>query len=250
MAKSATLMIRSKTTTALAPGQMGFADLTAPKGFGTDDPKFNVDYHVTPAGIDANRVILEAKLADLLPRLQEEIEKANADGSGFKPKAPVSIDELIEQKLKEPRADRPKMPQLPYMRIGAPGATKKGPSSMVAWSPDNQLLDLAKLRMAAGTWFEPIIWVNLFISKTAMGAAGPQQPCLSFKLVGVRIRELVQFGGGRGVAPPGADDAAIAAVMGSKFDASAQDFSAFGLTSDAPHVDHGDDEEVDPRSVF
>lgn len=243
-------MIRSKTTTALAPGQLGFSDLLEAKGFGDNAPKFNVDYHITPAGLEANKVILQKKLDELMPKLAEEIEKANAEGSGFKAKAPVSIEDLIEQKLKEPRADRPKMPQLPYIRISAPGETKRGPVSMVAYSPDNTLLDLAKMRMASLTWFEPIVWVNLFISKSAMGAAGPQQPCLSLKLVGVRIRELVQFGGGKGAPPPGADDEAIKAVMGAKFDASAQDFSAFGLSAPAPHVDADHDEDVDPRSVF
>lgn len=247
MAKASTLLVRSKTTSALAPGQLGYADLLVPKF-----EKFSLDYHLTPAGLDAVKAKLQTKQDELLPLLMAEVEKANAEGSGFKVKAPVSIEELIEAKLKEPHENKPRLPNLPFMKVNCPEATSKGPVEVKAFDPANNLLDLHKLRMAANTWFEPIVWVNMFVAKTAMGAAGPQQPCLAIKLVGVRIHELVQFGGGKGAPPPGADDAAIAAVMGAKFDPSKQDFSAFGLgKDDAPHVDdpHGD-ETPDIRKVF
>ena len=255
---AATLLVHSKTTTALAPGQLGYSDLLTPKF-----EKFSLDYHLTPPGLEALKEVLTKKQDELLPLLMAEVEKANAEGAGFKPKAPVSIEEFLEGKLKEPHVGKPRLPQTPFIKIGCPPERRDPhsprdkpvflPVEVKAWDPANNLLDLAKLRMAAGTWLEPIVWVNMFLAKTAMGSAGPQCPCIAIKLVGVRVHELVQFGGGKGAPPPGADDAAIRAVMGSKFDPSKQDFSAFGLSaSDAPHVDdHADDEPVDlKKSVF
>ena len=242
--KSAVVTIRAKKTIALAPGQMGFADLLTPRAFGTDPAKFNLDYHMTPAALEANKLIVQAKCIDQFTAEVQEAAKEN----GGSVKEAITPEEWFANQLKDPKPTG--RIQLPFIKLRSPGfRTDRNtgemiPLFMVAWDAENNLLDLASLKLAQGTILQPIVYPNMFASKPSMWIPMP-----SLRLVGVRVLKAVQFGGGRGAPAPDLDDAAIKAVMGEDFDM--QNLSAFALGSgsDGPaHDDHHDD-DADPADL-
>lgn len=248
---SAVLTARAKASIALPPSEMGWADLISPKGFEADAPKlgegavrYSLDCHFTPAGLEA----LSAKvLKDCLEAQLEELTKAAA-AQKTKLKPPISIEEWLEGKLKQPK---PKARiQTPFIKVTAPGYRKDRNGGdpilnvMGCWGPlpEQVPLSLPKLRLSAGSVVQAIVFPNLFASKAAMWIPQP-----ALKLVGIRVLKPVSFGGSRGPqASQDGDDEAIKAVMGADFDIHGTDLSAYAAGGDdAPPVEDHDDDSLE-----
>lgn len=247
---SAVLTARARNTIALPPCEMGWADLITPKGFERDAPKigenavkYMLDCHYTPAGLEALKATVLSKCLEAQRAALEEAAAKN--GAGTKLKPPIPLEEWLEAQLKSPK---PKSRiQLPFIKLRAPGYRKDRNGGdpilniMGCWGPDDQPLDLVKLRLSAGSVVQPIVFPNLFASK-----AGFWTPQPSLKLVGVRVLRPVSFGAAGGPRGPGeaTDDEAIKAVMGAEFDIHSTDFSAYAAgASEAPPVEDLDDED-------
>lgn len=258
---SAVLTARAAKSISLPPCELGWADLITPKAFekdapklGEGAPKFMIDCHYSPLGLEALALKLLAVIAAQLPALKKAaalngpVDPKTGEIKGTILKDPISAEDWLEAQLKTPKTAA--KIQLPFIKLRAPGYRKgkRDPDGsfgdpilnlMGCWDPDNQPLDLSKLRLSAGSVIQPIVYPNLFASKPAMWIPQP-----SLKLVGVRVLKVVSFGGRGGPqAPDDADDEAIKKVLGADFDIH-QDLSQYAVgADDVPDVpDHGDDD--------
>jgi hypothetical protein len=253
--KQPIITIRAKKPIALPASIMGFSDLLKPKAFiadapltGKDSPKFNLDTHLLPNTSEALCGTLQRLCVD--PMLEELHAEVKEKGGGTA-KPAMSMEEWLEGKLKQP-SERGKV-QLPYIRVQQNGYRKgrdgEDPvmNTIACWpAHGSALLDLAKLRLGMGSTIVAIVYANLWASKAAFWVPQP-----SLKLVGIRVLKAVQFGGGRGAAPPEADDDAIKAAMGGDFQDT--DFSEYALADTgvvAPNDDPDDHPEEAVKKLF
>lgn len=235
---SSVVTVRARETIALPPMTLGFASLVKPDEYDPEKPTFKMNGHLNPEAIEAleetirTRVYTEAAIE----KLREECKENGIS----KMKDPMDAREWIEAKLKEPK-EKAKI-QLPHLVISNRATYKRNGETVQrvigCWSGNNKKLNLAKLRLGAGSLVQAIVYPNLFYSKII----GVPQP--SLKLVGVRVLKLEQWGGQR--APEEADDEEIAQVLGDDFEYDDLDSFAADSRPDPEDVDDDDHEEGDP----
>lgn len=236
---SSVIVARAKKTIALPPCTLGFCHLETPDDYDPDKPQYKMNAHYDPKGIQAFIDMVGAKVLSeaALEKLAEEMV---AGGAGKAKKPPVTAQDFVEDKLKEPK-DKAKI-QLPHIILGnAAFYMKQGERTqrqISVWDAKNNVLDLKSLKLGMGSIVQPIVYPNLYYSKLN-GFAAP-----SLKLVGVRVLKLVKYGGQQ--APSDTDDEAIRDVMGDGFEY--DDLSSFAEGAGDASPPAGDD--VDPKDMF
>jgi hypothetical protein len=256
---SAVIVIRDRNTTALPPMQLGsFHKLFEPDEY-EGKKRFKSRFHINPAGITALAAVLQAKCIDahfetMKKQVQETAAELKAEG---KEKTALKIvstaaecespEDWIEGKLKDPHEkDKVQLPTL-QLHVDAHKPLRKGQDEserelrdIKFWDSKGKLLDAAALKkMTSGTWCQPVVHSNLFLSKQL----GPAPRC-QLQLVGLQIIKLVEFGGGQEQAPDEADDDAMKAIMGADYDA-ADDLSNLGVGTKVSNRDAESGLELD-----
>lgn len=239
----AILVVRNRKTVALPVCQLGsFPKLFEPDDYDPAKPKFKARFHYNPQGLTA----LAALLQRTIDRHWEEMYKLATES-----KLPIvqekrlcqSPGDFLEGKLKDPHEkDRIQLPKIelsvPYLLPPKKGETEGTPREIKFWDRSNNLIENPKevlRRMTSGTWVEPIVHDNLFLSKQLGKDPRPQ-----LQLVGLRIVKLVEYGSGQEQAPDSSDDDAMAAIMGADFDP--DDMGALGQA--APGGEAAEEEDM------
>jgi hypothetical protein len=212
---AAVITIRRRDTIALPPCKLGFSSLVEPDLYDPDKPMFKLNGHYNPAGMDALREVVERECfsENNMKRLREE-QQGNPGMKAFLEKEPISVSDWLAAKLKQPK-ENSKIP-LPYIVIGCRAVRKdrKGEPYTVTlgcWDGHNSSLDLKALKLGMNSVIQPIVAANVYVSKTVNGCA----PSPKLDLVGIRVLQLVRFGGAR--PPQETDDEAIREVLGDEF---------------------------------
>lgn len=212
---SAVIVVRSSKTVALPPSLLGYNELLDPDNYDPAKPKFKGNFHFTPKAITDLQTLIQAACVDgLLEKLTAEFNEANPK---LKLKAPQSVEEWLEAKLK-PAKDDPKTDwqALPFLQVAMPATFKDKAGEVhtkevACWDGKNNKLPLKRLKLGRGSTVQAIVTPSLFFSKLI----GFPQPTM--KLVGVRVLKLVSWGSGGGQAPE-RDDEEIRNVMGQDFE--------------------------------
>jgi hypothetical protein len=193
---SGVLAVRSKQLFVSPPGTLGFSNLLEPDD-AFDALKFNAQVHYSEAAQERLVALIEKDVVDAnWAALMKEIksaEKAEPKGGWVKPDA----RSWVEDKMKPP-SERSKT-QLPSIQWAneAEFRNKEGQlqrKTMRAYSAQGALLDLPSLHLGMGSIVQAVLIPGLFISPLMNRG----QPLPSFKLQGLRIINLVQFGAGGG----------------------------------------------------
>lgn len=239
---SAIHVIRDHNTTALPPMQLGsFHKLFEPDEY-EGKKKFKARFHLNTAGLAALEADLQAKCIDAhFAAMQKEVEEAAAEAKAAGKSPTLKLvataaecqtpKEWIEDKLKDPHEkDRVQLPTI-QLHVDAYRPLRKGQDEadrelreVKFWDSRGKLIDPTALRkMTAGTWCQPVVHANLFLSKQL----GPA-PRAQLQLVGLQIIKLVEWGAGQEQAPDAADDDEMRRIMGDDYSA-ADDLSNLGL---------------------
>lgn len=232
---SSVVTVRAKETIALPPMTLGFSSLVKPDEYDPEKPTFKLNGHLTPEGIEAMKETIAEKV--YTEKNVEKLREECAENGIKKMADPQDPEAWLEAKLKEPKENA--RLQLPHLVISNRAFFNRNGErvqrTIGCWDANNRKLNLAKLRLGAGSVIQAIVYPNLFFSKII----GVPQP--SLKLVGVRVLKLEQWGGQR--APEQADDEEIAAVMGEGFEY--DDLAAYADTGRSDEPDDDDDHDED-----
>lgn len=182
--------VTARDLLATPPGILGFSSLLEADAFQDGDkPKFKVKWHYTPEAFE--RLVAVASTACFTDKLTEELAK-QMDG---KVAPRVDMEAYLKEHAKQAGdSDRVK---LPYLQIAATEMYKNRDGEEIhreikAWDASNTLLDLKSIRLGMGSTVQIIVTPGLYCSKFSDNYAAP-----SFRLEGVRILKLVQFGAGQ-----------------------------------------------------
>lgn len=184
--------VRSKQLLITAPGTMGFANLIKPDD-AFDALKFNVQIHYTD---DQQARLIEqiqehAIDANWPSFLKEVGDKPEPKGGWQKPSAQTWVDDHLKAPSERSRTQQPSI----QWANEAEFRNKDGQlqrKTMRAYGSKNELLDLPSMKLGMGSIVQAVLIPGLFISGLV------KQPAPSFKLQGVRVLKLVQFGGSGG----------------------------------------------------
>lgn len=174
------------------PGILGFSNLIEPDtAFG--ESKFKANTHHTEDQLAALAEKIDIHVvAPLWEKFLEEAEEKKFKGPKgglLKPQA----SDWLEDHLKDPQ-ERSKI-QLPFIMWGVDSSyTSKGEVHervMRAVSAHDEPLELKGLRLGMESIVQPLLTAGMWAS-----ALSKNQAALSFKLQGVRVLQLKQFGGG------------------------------------------------------
>lgn len=228
--------VTSKTLLATPPGILGFSAFLTPDIFQEGDkPKFKTKWHYTEEAW--SRFVTLVKANNYSDALVEALTK-QMDGK----EAPLAkIEDYLTEHAKQPaESDRVK---LPYYQFARPASWKNKddeevPAEIKAWDKDNHLLDLPSLKLGVGSTVQIILTPGLYCSKFSDNYAAP-----SFRLEGVRILKLVQYGAGGGKLGEISEDDRALIEEGVEMD----DLSQYVRQPNKPTADHPpvlDDEEI------
>lgn len=182
--------VTARDLLASPPGILGFSSLLEADAFQDGDkPKFKAKWHYTEEAFA--RFVALASTACQSEALIEALSK-QMDG-----KTPplANMEKYLLAHAKQPsESDRIK---LPYFQFACPETYKNRDDEEIhreikAWDASNTLLDLKSIRLGMGSTVQVIVTPGLYCSKFSDNYAAP-----SFRLEGVRILKLVQFGAGQ-----------------------------------------------------
>jgi hypothetical protein len=173
----------------MPPGIVGFHNLITPDN-AFDALKFNVQVAYTEAAVDRLGVLIQTKIIDA--NWEAFLKAADAAGVKRDWQKPNGV-QWVEEHLR-PANERAKV-QLPTLQWAneADYKDKDGASqrkTMKAWDAGNNLIAMSDLHMGMGTTAQAVVVGGLFVSALI------KQPQPSFKLQGIRIINLVQYGAG------------------------------------------------------
>lgn len=189
---SGVIAVRSKQLLITSPGTMGFANLIEPDD-AFDALKFNVQIHYN----EDQQARLVAQIQEHAidgnweSFLKEVADKPEPKGGWQKPDAQVWVDDHLKEPSERSRTQQPSI----QWANDAEFRNKQGQlvrKTMRAYDAENTILDLPGLRLGMGSTVQAVLIPGLFISGLV------KQPQPSFKLQGVRILKLVQYGSGGG----------------------------------------------------
>lgn len=189
---SGVIAVRSKQLLITSPGTMGFANLVEPDD-AFDALKFNVQIHYS----DDQQERLAAQIqehaidANWKTFLSEVSDKPEPKGGWQKPDAASWVDDHLKAPSERSRTQQPSIQwgNEAEFRNKAGQLQRK---TMRAYDANNVLLDLPSLKLGMGSIVQAVLIPGLFISGLV------KQPAPSFKLQGVRVLKLVQYGAGGG----------------------------------------------------
>jgi hypothetical protein len=188
---SGVIAVRSKQLLITAPGTMGFSNLLEPDD-AFDALKFNVQIHYN----EDQQARLVAQIGQGIEEnwtafLKEVSDKPEPKGGWQIPDA----EGWVRDHLKEPsERSRTQQPSIQWAN-DAEFRNKDGQlqrKTMRAYDASGKLIDLPSLRLGMGSIVQAVLIPGLFISGLV------KQPAPSFKLQGVKVLKLVQYGGGGG----------------------------------------------------
>lgn len=181
--------VTARTLLATPPGILGFSSLLEPDQYSeSDKPKFKLKWHYTP---EAFKRFIALALADCFS--EDLIDKLSEQMDGKVPPM-VKLEQYLTEHAKQPsEGDRV---ELPFFQFARPACFKNRDGEEVraeikAWDAENHLLDLKTLRMGVGSTVQVIVTPGLYCSKFSDNYGAP-----SFRLEGVRILKLAQYGAG------------------------------------------------------
>lgn len=222
------IAVRSKQAFVTPPGPLGFSNLIEPDD-AFDSLKFKANHHYTPEAEAALEKRLAAELDGLWPDFLKECAKPNAEGKPSKPEPKggwVKPDPAvwIEEHLKEPKENsRIQQPYLIFANDAEYRDKKSGEmvrKTMRAYDGSGAMVDLTKMKVGMGSIVQCVLIAGIFVSPLV------KQPAFSFKLQGIRVIKLVQFGaGGGGLGQLDEEDMAL---LGD--DSEMEDLSAYAPT--------------------
>lgn len=192
--------VRSKQAFVTPPGLLGFSNLIEPDD-AFDSLKFKANAHFTPEAEAALAKRIEEELSGLWPDFLKECAKPNQAGQPTKPEPKGGWQRpdpaaWIEEHLKEPKeASRIQQPYIIFANDAEYRDKKTGQmtrKTMRAYDAHGAMVDLAKMKVGMGSTVQCILTAGLFVSPLV------KQPTFSFKLQGIRVIKLVQFGAGGG----------------------------------------------------
>lgn len=188
---SGVIAVRAKQALITAPGTMGFANLIEPdEAFGT--VKFNVQIHYNDD--QQARLIeqIQVGIDDTWQAFLKEVsDKTEPKGGWTKPDAEAWVGDHLKDPSERSRTQQPSI----QWANAAEFKNKAGQlqrKTMRAYDAENNLLDLPALKLGMGSIVQAVLIPGLFISGLI------KQPTPSFKLQGIRVLKLVQYGGGGG----------------------------------------------------
>jgi hypothetical protein len=229
---SAIVVERDRKTTALPPMQLGsFHKLFTPDEY-EGKKKFKSRFHLNPKGMTALKAALQAKCIDQhFDAMKAEVDQWTADAKAAKKTPPVAIcetkdgcqspEEWLEEKLREPHEkDKVQLPTI-QLHVDAYLPLRKGQDeadrelrTIKFWDAKGVLIEDPEKRLAkmtSGTWVQPIVHANLFLSKQ-LG----KNPRPMLQLVGLQVIKLVEYGSSE--APPSAaDEDEMRRIMGDDY---------------------------------
>lgn len=188
------------------PGIMGFANLTEPDvAFNTS--KFKINWHPTDDQATALADKIDAHVVDPLWEkfLKDADEKkAKAPSKGFI--RPLGMD-WVEEHTKDAR-EGSKI-ELPYIvfNVGSDYNDRDGVAhrrTIMATDMGGNPVDLKTARVGMGSVIQVLTSASIWASALSKG-----QAALSFKLIGIRILKLEQYGGGGKMEEVSAEDLAL-----------------------------------------
>lgn len=193
-ASSGFIGVTAKSAFVTPPCTLGFSNLVEPDD-AFDSLNFKANAHF---GEDAQEALIsrvqEHVIEALWPKFLKEATEKGKDASKLKKPA---AREWVEDHLKEPREGA--RIDLPFIifKNGAEYRDKKSGQmvrkTMRAYDAKGNLLDLPALHLGMGSTVQVVLVPGIFISPLV------KSPQPSFKLQGVRVLKLVQFGAGRGI---------------------------------------------------
>lgn len=186
--------VRSKQAFVTPPGPLGFSNLIEPDD-AFDSLKFKANHHYSEDAQEALIKRIDGQLEDLWPdflKATEKAEKAAPKGGWVKPDSGV----WVEEHLKEPKENsRIQLPYLIFANDAEYRDKKTGEMTrkvMRAYDAAGGMVDLAKMKVGMGSLVQCVLMAGIFVSPLV------KQPAFSFKLQGIRVIKLVQFGAGGG----------------------------------------------------
>lgn len=188
---SGIVTVRTKSVLILPPGPLGFSNLIKPDVYEGKE-KFDLFAHYSDKAQARFVEIVQKEVVDGLwaEFLKAVDDKAPPKGGWTQP----DVREWLDDHLKTPN-ERSKV-QLPSVKFANEATYVKDGEvrrkTMKAYDIKNALLDLAKLKLGMGSLIQPMVLGGLWISPVQ------KQPQLSFKLQGVRVLQIVQYGAGGG----------------------------------------------------
>lgn len=189
--KASILNVRLTGTFVTPPGTSGFANLVEPDD-AFDKLQFKLNLHMTEDQAAALGRRIDTVVVDpLWPKFMAEVAKLGTKapkGGWEKPSGAAWVDDH----LKDPKeGSRMELPFIVFAN-DAEYRDKKGVTqrkTMRATDGGGHVVDLKTAKMGMGTVCQALLMPSLWASALSKG-----QAALSFKLQGVRIIKLVQFG--------------------------------------------------------
>jgi hypothetical protein len=194
---SGVVAVRSKKLFITPPGPLGFHNLIEPDD-AFDALKFNAKIHFREEAQERLISLMESQvIGPLWDNLMEELEaakRAEPKGGWQKPDA----RDWVEGHLKEPsEKSRVQLPSIQFANDAEyrdkDGKTQR--KTMKAYDAKGGILSLPSLKLGMGSVVQAVLIPGLFACAPLINRG---QPTPSFKLQGVRVIQLVQYGAGGG----------------------------------------------------
>lgn len=196
------ITVAGKDIIFLAPGIMGFENLITPDEY-QGELSFKVQVHHNPEQIARiedliQRLVIDANWEKWLKEAEKAADKAKSDGKPFKVPAggweKPSAAEWLADHLKDPsERSRTQLPSLSWKNKAEYRDKKSGEMRrkvMNGYDARNTLISLKEIKLGMGSTIQPGIVGGLYKSPLI------KHPQPSFKLQGVRVLKLIQYGGG------------------------------------------------------
>lgn len=193
------ISVRSNDLFISPPGIMGFERLITPDEFrdqstGAISKNFQVQVHYNDEQREALAHRIQLQVIDRLwdKFLAEAAEKKMAEprGGWQKPDGAVWLDDHL---IDPPERSKTQLPFVKWKNAAEYRDKKSGEmklKEMRAYDAKNNLLSLRDLKLGMGSTIQPVLIGGIYKSPLI------KQPDLSFKLQGVRVLKLIQYGGG------------------------------------------------------
>lgn len=196
--------VTAKSAFVTPPCTLGFANLVEPDD-AFDSLNFKANAHFDEAQVEALVARIQTHVIDALwDKFVAEAKDKGKDPAKLKK---PSARAWVEDHLKEPREGaRIELPYIIFKNAAEFRDKKTGAmvrKTMRAYDMKGGLLDVAKLHLGMGSIVQVVLVPGLFMSPLI------KDPQPSFKLQGVRVLKLVQYGkGASGIGEMDADDMA------------------------------------------
>jgi hypothetical protein len=189
---SGVIAVRSKQLLITSPGTMGFANLIEPDS-AFDALKFNVQVHYNEDQQErlVGQIQEHAIDANWPAFLKEVSDKPEPKGGWVKPDAEAWVDDHLKAPSERSRTQQPSIQWANEAEFRNKQQQMQR-KTMRAYDKDNNILDLPGLKLGMGSIIQAVLIPGLFISGLV------KQPAPSFKLQGVRVLKLVQWGASGG----------------------------------------------------